>query len=244
MGRKRKEGSINVDLNYFGVFQEQKVVEYLQSDDPIEKSKIYEEHLNLPIRKLVESIINTYKLYSTRDTYQDLFDDTISFLITKMDKFKPERGKKAYSYFGTIVKRKLQYNRIVENKEKTKCLLFEDTYEVFGEDPRFSYQIDEEEIKVDEEAERMKFFDIIIVNLKSDIDENELNDNDTKVGRAIIRIMRDRDLLFDVKTVKFNKNQIIETIKNLTMLNTKEVSESLKFFKKVYILNKDKRHGS
>ena len=36
--------------------------------------------------------------------FTDIHTDTLSFLVTKMEKFKPAKGKKAYSYFGTICK--------------------------------------------------------------------------------------------------------------------------------------------
>ena len=81
-GRKRKK-----DL-YFGPEQEAAVVKFLESDDQIERNTIYNEFLRFPIEKMVESIIRTYKLYRKSTSFEDLHTDTISFLITKSDKFK------------------------------------------------------------------------------------------------------------------------------------------------------------
>ena len=97
-GRKRKK-----DL-YFGPEQEGAVVRFLESDDIIERNQIYNKFLRYPIEKMVESIIRTYKLYRISVSFEELHADTISFLITKADKFDHTQGKKAYSYYGTICK--------------------------------------------------------------------------------------------------------------------------------------------
>ena len=57
-----------------------------------------------PLDKMIESIIRKYSLYRKGETFEDLHSDTLSFLITKADKFDKGTGKKAYSYYGTICK--------------------------------------------------------------------------------------------------------------------------------------------
>jgi hypothetical protein len=58
--------------------------------------------------KLTENIIHTFKFYYTEvSNIEDLQFEVISFLLSKIHLFNPERGAKAYSYFGTIAKRYL-----------------------------------------------------------------------------------------------------------------------------------------
>lgn len=45
-----------------------------------------------------------YKLYPPDEEFQETFDDTISFLMTKLYHFDPSTNYKAYSYCGTICK--------------------------------------------------------------------------------------------------------------------------------------------
>src|ERR1700753_1070586 len=98
MGRKRKEGS---DKNYFGHEEELAVLEYLYGD-PEKKNEVYRTKLKYPFEKMVESIIKKYRLYRDDISIEDLAVDTLSFLITKFDKFNPNNNTKAYSYYGTI----------------------------------------------------------------------------------------------------------------------------------------------
>ena len=82
-GRKRKN-----DL-YFGPAEEKAVIEFLASDDIIERNVIYNKWLRAPFDKMIESIIRRYKLYRKGYTFEELHGDTLSFLITKASKFLP-----------------------------------------------------------------------------------------------------------------------------------------------------------
>jgi hypothetical protein len=97
-GRKRKNEM------YFGPEEENAVNEYLASTDDTERNLIYNKWLREPLNKMIESIIRKYKLYRKGETFEDLHSDTLSFLMTKAHKFEHGRGKKAYSYYGTICK--------------------------------------------------------------------------------------------------------------------------------------------
>ena len=92
---------------YFLEEQEEAVLEYLACESKEGKEKIYNEKLRAPFDKMVESIIRRYKLYIPDETSGETFTDTISFLLTKMDKFKPGNKTKAFSYYGTICKNHL-----------------------------------------------------------------------------------------------------------------------------------------
>ena len=132
--------------NYYGVEQERAVVAYLNAESIAEKDKIYRDFLKEPIDKMIESIIRTYKLYRPSYEFVDLHGDTLSFLITKFDKFDPEEGKKSYSYFGTICKHYL-YNEMMKEHKKNKTLVpIEDTEPEFFKRDDLLYRIDDVEI--------------------------------------------------------------------------------------------------
>lgn len=107
--------------NYFTTETEQYIVKYNTSTDSDYRNKIFTEHIYLPFYKLAENIIHTFKFYYTDvEKIEDLKHEIVSVLLEeKIMKFDPTNGAKAYSYFGTIVKRWLiNYNN--KNYKKLK----------------------------------------------------------------------------------------------------------------------------
>ena len=91
-----KRGRKPKNKNYFGEEQENAVREYLSCNDYERKNMIYNEILKPAFEKMVESIIRTYRLYIPEETYEETFNDTLSFLITKANHFQADKQKKAY----------------------------------------------------------------------------------------------------------------------------------------------------
>ncbi len=128
MARKRSKA------NYFTKETEEYIVKYNNSTNFDYRNKIFKEHIYYPFYKLAENIIHTFKFYYTDvEKIEDLKLDVVTMLQSeKIDKFDPTNGAKAYSYFGTIVKRWLiNYNN--KNYKKLKQVGsfddIEDSYE-------------------------------------------------------------------------------------------------------------------
>ena len=99
--------------NYFTSETEEYIKLYNTSTDDEYRAKIFTDHIYLPFYKLAENIIHTFKFYYTDvEKIEDLKHEIVSVLLEeKIMKFDPTNGAKAYSYFGTIVKRWLiNYN--------------------------------------------------------------------------------------------------------------------------------------
>ena len=90
--------------NYFDIREEDAVLKFLASNSTQERNEIYNTFLKAPLDKMISSIIRRYKLYRKDMDFQEIHNDTHGFLMTKVEKFKPAKNKKAYSYFGTICK--------------------------------------------------------------------------------------------------------------------------------------------
>lgn len=239
MAKRGRKTTNTTPTAYFSSIQEDAVVRYLKATTEEEKNAIYNEFLKFPLEKMTESIINRYKLYSGRMSYKELFDDTLSFLHMKISMFDPNRGKKSFSYFGTIIKRRLQNNRKKETKDKKKVILYEDVYKTVsrGDD------IIEEEYS--EDNLMYQFFQIIVVEIEEllqpeNIEKYGLKDSDVKVGIAILEITQNWEKIYVDDTKKFKKNFILECIRNMTLLNTSQISQSLKFYKNYYLKRKKK----
>jgi len=227
----KKRGRKTVNLNYFDVAEETAVRSFLLAKTSEEKNKIYNECLKEPLDKMISSIIRRYKLYRKDMDFNEIHCDTHSFLMTKVDKFKPSKEKKAYSYFGTICKNYLMGQIIKDQKETNRKVSYEDMSQSIEERPDMMYRIDDEEM--DTNAIIIKYLN----ELRYFIENENLSDNEVKLGYALIDLFDNYESIFSsADNNKFNKNVILLSLREMTNLSTKEIRSSIKRFKKLYIL--------
>ena len=236
-GRKRTN-----DL-YFGPEEEMAVVKFLECNDEIVRNAIYNKWLRAPFDKMIESIIRRYKLYRKGVSFENLHSDTLSFLITKADKFEKDSGKKAYSYYGTICKHYILGLLIKDDGVLKQLYSYEDLSQTYLDDREdLQYEMEDESDFIISD-----FINKLTNNIKKQIDNNEnlppkkrLNDNEIKVGYALIDILGNWEETLDVMNggSKFNKNSVLETMRNYTNLSTKDIRASMKRYKDIYSLLK------
>jgi len=216
--------------NYFDVQEEIAVVNYLNATTFEEKNKIYNEFLRHPLDKMISSIIRRYKLYRKDMDFIELHTDTHSFLMTKIDKFKPSKEKKAYSYFGTICKNYLMGQIIKDQKDITKKISYEDISTDLENNPHYSYSIDNEDV---DSLDIIKSF---LDSLEAFLKKEDLSENEIKLGHALQEIFLNYDKIFvGTSNNKFNKNVILLSLREMTNLTTKEIRSSIKKFKNIYL---------
>ena len=232
MGKRgRKAGKDR--KGYFYEQEEQAVIDYVSSDDQLEKNRIYLECLQPAFTKMIESIIRRYNLYLPDEIFQETFDDTMSFLLTKIEHFNPDSGFKAYSYCGTICKNYL----ILKIKQYNNNLMRNDRYEVIQNDiddnVKFSYDGDNDQIQF-----LTELLDNITQEINAMLESKEsfkLNENEIKVGNALVSLLTNWGELFArMGSNKFNKSSILMFIKELTLLTTPEIRMAMKKYKTVY----------
>ena len=227
----KKRGRKAVKENYFDVREEEAVRKFLIAETSYEKNKIYNQFLRLPLDKMISSIIRRYKLYRKDMDFEEIHTDTHSFLMTKVDKFKPDKNKKAYSYFGTICKNYLMGQIIKDQKETNRKISYEDISSSLEERPDMSYRIDDDVIETDYVINKY------LEELKDYIETEQLNDNEKKLGYALIDLFDNYESIFSgADNNKFNKNVILLSLREMTNLSTKEIRSSIKRFKKLYIV--------
>lgn len=231
----KKRGRKRTKNLYFGPEQEEAVVKFLTSESYSERNKIYNEFLKDPINKMVESIIRRYKLYRREYEYEDVHSDTLSFLITKAHNFKPDKNKKAYSYFGTICKHYLLGQLIKDDKKMKSDVSYEDVYRTVETMDDFIYSIDEEKMQLDQ------FIEEISASIKAEIKHNKLSETEMKVGDALSRILDNWESIFEQieSGNKYNKNLILSYIREITDLSTKDIRVGMRRYKKMYIFLKN-----
>lgn len=228
-GRKPK----NERKGYFYEQEENAVVDYLKAETKEEKEKIFNKFLLPAFTKMIESIIRRYNLYLPDEEFQETFDDTISFLMTKISNYNAESGYKAYSYCGTICKNYLilKINKFVKNQKRN--VSYEYMRNEIEEDIKYGYDQHSSKIAVlnDLISDTVKE----ITRIMEDKDKHKLNENEIKVGKALNSLLTNwEDLFARMGSDKFNKSSILLFLKESTFLSTKEIRDSMKKYKIVY----------
>jgi hypothetical protein len=252
----KKRGRKPKKKPYFGPEEEEAVKRYLELgkiiEDPntqdgyrwtgttkedIERNRIYLRHLKSPLDKMVESIIRRYKLYSKTMEFEDLHADTLGFLHIKFHKFKPSKNKKSYSYYGTVCKHYLLGKLIKEDKKMKQNLNFEEVMPVVEQKDELIYNIDDHSVDLSD------FIGDISSMIKKEMENKVLNENEERVGKALIKILDEWETLFDDDNVpggnKFNKNLILYYMREMTTLNTKDIRNAMKRYKVIYKVLKE-----
>jgi hypothetical protein len=225
--------------NYFGAEEEQAINDFNAEYDNDKKNIIFNTKLQAPFLKMIESILNRYKLYDNSKQYQNMINDCFSYVYEKIEKYdstrrrctagctkepiyvdycpycgSPTRGLKAYSFFGTIIKRYLITER---NKGKnTKFEFIEPNDNTFEERDDLNVHIMYEEDKSMEEKEFFRFLNNYFKMRKDEICQN--NEQYKSIFEALMIIMKDpTDVNF------YNKKYVYLLIKELTGIEEQSI---------------------
>ena len=213
MARKRAKA------NYFTSETEQYINKYNKSTDPDYRAKIFTDHIYLPFYKLAENIIHTFKFYYTDvERIEDLKHEVVSMLLEeKIMKFDPDNGAKAYSYFGTIVKRWLiNYNN--KNYKKLKQVgSFDDMEE--------SYE-GSLNVKLPGGITLSQFLDMWVERTYDNMDELFSKESEKRIADAVLTIFKTRHDL-DI----FKKKALYIYIREMTDCETPHLTKVISVLK-------------
>jgi hypothetical protein len=225
----KKKGRKPKANNYFDEREENAVRMYLTATTFEEKNKIYNDFLKHPLDKMISSIIRRYKLYRKDMNFEEVHIDTHSFLMTKIDKFKPAKEKKAYSYFGTICKNYLMGQIMKDQKEMNRKISYEDISSDLQHSPDMIYYIDNDGITTEEIIKKF------LKKLSDTMSDKQITEQEIKLGQALYDMFDNYNNIFlDTSNNKFNKNVILFELREMTNLTTKEIRSSIKRYKKIY----------
>lgn len=205
--------------NYFTQETEDAIVYYNSITDPDLRAKIFSDKIYFPFYKLAENIIHTFKFYYTDvDDVEDLKHKIITLLLEeKIDKFDPTKGAKAYSYFGTIVKRWL----INYNNKNYKNLKKRGSFEEYEIEV-----IEQEEIEDGNLITLPQFIDNFVEECYKDLDNMFEKESDKKIADAILNIFKVRTDL-DI----FRKKALYIYIREMTDCKTPHLTYVISILK-------------
>ena len=211
--RKRRPKS----KNYFTQDTENAIVRY-NGLDPVRdeklRSTIYDNEIHYPFFKLTQNIIHTFKFYHTEvENLEHLQHEIIVFLLSKIHLFDPSRGAKAYSYFGTIVKRWLILYNTKNYQKKIKKTPVD---ELSKEGSDYVYSMGDDNVKSDLD----KYIDIFVEYTTQNIYELFPKKNDAQIADAILELFRKREEI-DV----FNKKALYIYIREMVDVKTPKITK-------------------
>jgi len=227
--------------NYFTSETEDYIVKYNESTDDTYRNKIFTDHIYYPFYKLAENIIHTFKFYYTDvDQIENLKHEIVSILLEqKIMKFDPTNGAKAYSYFGTIVKRWLiNYNN--KNYKKLKKIgQFSDIEDSYDDDSFLLEETTRYTITLG------AFIDKWVAEMYEELDEMFVKEIEKKIADAVLTIFKTRNDLevFRKKALYIYIREITncETpllTRVVTILKEDFYSKYLKLYENGHIVNK------
>ena len=212
---------------YFTQVHEDAIVKYALSEDRELRSKLYEEYIQPAFDQMVDKIIYTYR-FTTLPNIEYLKADCKVWLTTILNKYDPNKGSKAFSYFSVVTK-----NWFIHKVKRTKRRL---QTEVFMED--VLNEVDEDLVSTEETYLERRDDIEFWMSLNKEIstwDSFMLKENEKKVLMAV-RILMDSADQIEI----FNKKAIYLYLREITGLNTKQVVNNLNKLRKRYRVFKNK----
>jgi hypothetical protein len=201
------------NTQYFTQDTEDAIVLYNSLVDQTERDILYRTRIHYAFFKLTENIIHTFKFYYTEvDNIEDLQHEVITFLLTKLHLFNPDKGAKAYSYFGTIAKRYL----INSNNKNYKKRVEKAPVSEIESNENFSYRIDEGS----ESDKLIHFIDQYVEYCTDNINELFPKKTDAQIADAILELFRKRESI-DV----FNKKALYIYIREIIDAKTPKITK-------------------
>ncbi len=216
--------------HYFTKVHEDAIVRYCKSTDNKERNELYKEYIGPVFDEMVDKIVYTYK-FNTLPNIDALRDDCKNWLITILNKFDPDKGSKAFTYF-SVVSKNWFIAQVKKTSKKSKKEVHIDDFYLDRTNGDRTYNYYEESLVVYNtylsDRERSEFF----ANLSGEINKwsnMPLRPNEKKTIEAV-KILFAESNQIEI----FNKKAIYLYIREITGLNTKQVVSSLNKIRKKY----------
>ena len=170
---------------------------------------------------MVDKIVFTYK-FTNLPNCDSLRDECKIWLMTILDKYDPNKGSKAFSYFSVITKNWFIHKVKKQQKRNKREINYDNIPKRFEEE---FLSTNDSYVTTREEEE----FWISFYSELGSWDMSQMKENDVKVYKAIVILFESKDEI-DI----FNKKAIYLYLREITGLNTKQIVNSLKKFRKKY----------
>ena len=207
--------------HYFTSDHEEAIIRYAKSTCQRERTELYIQYIQPAFNEMVDKIVFTYK-FTNLPNCDSLREECKIWLMTILDKYDPNKGSKAFSYFSVITKNWFIHKVKRQQKRNKREIDFDNISKAYEEE---FLSTSESYVSMREENE---FWQSFYKELQS-WDATQMKENDFKVYQAINILFESQD---DIDI--FNKKAIYLYLREITGLNTKQIVNSLKKFRKKY----------
>ena len=219
--KKRRRTSRRRKNHYFTQEHEDAIIRYAKSSCQRERTDLYIQYIRPAFNEMVDKIVFTYK-FTNLPNCDSLRDECKIWLMTILDKYDPSKGSKAFSYFSVITKNWFIHKVKKQQKQNKREVDYDNISKAYEEEFLSTTQS-----YVTERLEE-EFWTSFYSELSS-WDTAQMKENDLKVYQAIIVLFESRE---DIEI--FNKKAIYLYLREISGLNTKQIVNSLKKFRKKY----------
>ena len=210
--RKRRK---RTKRQYFTQVHENAIIRYNNSADARERSRLYVEYIQPAFNEMVDKIVFTYK-FTSLPNIEVLREECKIYLTTILEKYNPDKGSKAFSYFSVITKNWFIHKVKKTNQQNKREVNIED----LSVENQLKYVSTHNEYS--ELRQEREFWELLWREIES-WEKMKLKANEEKVLQAIKILLND----VDNSDLIFNKKAIYLYIREITGLNTKQVVNNL-----------------
>jgi hypothetical protein len=227
---KRKPGS-GPSANYFTKETEEAAIRFKYEESLEKKHEIFMSEIYEPFKKLVENLINVYNYKTVHETKEELRDKCIAQLYQIIGKFDETKGSKAFSYYNVVAKHFL----IVEAKQSNKLshalisIEDKDAFSLHELETIENYKIDPSSEDTMIQQERLSE----IKEILSEMSKKITSENEKLVLNSIRNLIEDINEHDDL-----SKKAALSVLRDVTLMNNKQLSTALSSLKKVYKVTK------
>lgn len=211
--RRKKKASSKM---YFTEETQDAIVRYNESMDSDEREKIYRDEIEKPLDKLAENVINRFKFPYVNQSFEDTKRSVVSFLVINLHKFKPDKGKKAFSYLSVIAKNHLIYTNTNGYKEEKRNLYLSETDDYIP----IENMVTLEAPNVYEHEDSREFVQLMIDFWERNIPVLFKKKRDMSIAYAVIELFRRVDGIEN-----FNKKALFLMIREMTDYKTNYITK-------------------
>ena len=212
---------------YFTIDVQNKIVEYQNTDNQKVRDHLYENHIYPAFKELVQSLVSVYGFKSSNEDIAHLKSDCVTFLFETIHKWSPDKKSKAFSYFNVVAKNWLtiQSRRLLKNQRRSAYIDDPHGLSFIEKSELFNREYVDPDILQREKSEKFsKLLEMI------DYIEGHLKDEkDIKCCFAIKKVFNSID---DLEF--FNKRAVFVYLREISGLNSTELSSSLSSIRKIY----------
>lgn len=218
--------AIKKKVMYFTDVHEKAIQDFKSETDKKKKDEIFTKILQPVFMEMIEKIVFSFRFDRVLENIDEHIGDCLSYLIiivhnydnSRMMKENSEKKSKAFSYFSVII-RNYFFNVVKKNVTKTKEKVADfDEQKMFENIPDIT--------NIEDEIEKYQFKKALLENVVRWTNNKHSTEDDVKVLKAI-KILIETIGEYDC----FNKKAFFIFIKDLTGLNSKQISSSLKKIK-------------